>query len=45
MQLEIVIPSEVSQKEEIKYHMISFMWNQNYGTDEPIYKIEIDSDM
>ena len=27
MDLEIIIPSEVSQTEKDKYHMISHMWN------------------
>ena len=35
--------SELSQKErEIPYD-ITCMWNIKYGTNEPIYKIEIDS--
>ena len=38
MQLEITIPSEVSQKEKDKYHMISQKWNLRYGTNEPIYR-------
>lgn len=42
MQL-IIILSEVSQKEKDKNHMISLMWNLEYGTDEPIYKAETDS--
>ena len=44
MQLEIIIVSEVSQKEKDKYHMIiTYMWNLKYGTNEPIYKTETDS--
>ena len=43
MDLEIIILSEVSQKEKDKYHMISHMWNLKYGTNEPIYKPETDS--
>ena len=40
-ELEILILSEVSQKEKDKYHMISLnMWNLKYGTDDPIYKTE-----
>jgi len=41
MQLEILIPSEVSQKEkgQIPYDM----WNLKYGTNEPIYRTETDS--
>ena len=35
--------SEVSQKEKDKYHMVLHMWTLNYGTNEPIYKIETDS--
>jgi len=34
MQLELLILSEVSQKEKDKYHMISHMWNlifKNYA--------------
>ena len=37
MQLEIIILSEVSQKEKHKYH-ITYMWNIKYGTKQPIYK-------
>ena len=46
MQLEIIILSEVSQKEKDKYHMITYityMWSLKGGTNEPIYKTEIDS--
>ena len=39
MQLEIIILSEVSQKEKDKYHM----WNLKYGTSEPNYETETDS--
>ena len=39
MQLEILILNEVSQKED-KYHMISDL---KYGTNEPMYKTETDS--
>ena len=44
MDLEILILSEVSQKEKdkISYDII-YMWNLKYGTDEPIYRIETDS--
>ena len=43
-QLEILILSEVSQKEKDKYHMIiTYMWNLKYGTNEPIFKLETDS--
>ena len=41
MQLDIL--SEVSQKEKGKYHDISYMWNLRYGINEPMYKIEADS--
>ena len=40
MELETLILSEVSQKEKDKYHMISHIWNQIYGTNEPIYRKE-----
>ena len=43
MQLEIILLSEVSQKEMDKYHMITYMWNIKYGTNELIYKMETDS--
>ena len=35
MELELVILSEVSQKEKDKYHMMSiYMWNLNYAANE-----------
>ena len=40
MEVEILILSEVSQKEKDKYHMISHMWNLKYGTNEPTYRTE-----
>ena len=44
MQLQIILLSEVSQKEKDKYHMIiTYMSNLKYGTNELIYKIETDS--
>ena len=39
MDLEIILISEVSQKEKDKYHVISL----KYGKNEPIYKAETDS--
>ena len=40
MEREIIILSEVSQKErEIPYD-ITYMWNLNYDTNELIYKTE-----
>ena len=42
IQLEIIILSEVSQKEKGKYH-ITYMWNLKYDTNEPVYKTEADS--
>ena len=42
MQLKIIILSEISQKEKDKYHT-TYMWNLKYGTDEPNYKTEADS--
>ena len=41
MQLEIIILSEVGPKEKDKYHMTSYMWTLKHGTNEPIYKTEI----
>ena len=43
MELETLILSEVSQKEKDKCYDISSMWNLKYGTDEPIYRTETDS--
>ena len=46
MDLQIVILSEVSQTEKDKYLMISLiMWNLKNGTNEPIYKTDIESQM
>ena len=44
-QLEIIILSEVNQKEKDKYHMISLMcmWILKSDTNEPIYETETDS--
>ena len=38
--LEIIILSEISQKEKDKYHMISHIWNLKYNTNELIYETE-----
>ena len=43
MQLEILILSEVGKKEKEIPYDITYMQNPKYGTNEPIYKIEIDS--
>ena len=40
MQPKIIIPSEICQKD--KYHMILYV-ESKYGTNEPIYKSETDS--
>ena len=45
MDLETVILSEVSHTEKDKYHMISLIWNLKNGTNELIYKTEIESQM
>ena len=42
MQLEMIILSEVSQKEKDKYHMISFKWNLKCGTNESINRTKMD---
>ena len=42
MQLEIIILSEVNQKEKDKYH-ITYIENLKYGTNEPIYETETES--
>ena len=38
MELETLIPSEVSQKEKDKHHMISHIWNLIYDTNEPFHR-------
>ena len=43
MELETLILSEVSQKEKDKYHIISHILNLIYGTNEPIYRKETNS--
>ena len=43
MQLEIIILSEVSQKEKDTSYNIVYRWNLNQGTNKPIYKTETDS--
>ena len=44
MGLEMIILSEVHQKEKNKYRIISLnMWNRKYDTRELIYKAETDS--
>ena len=43
MDLEIIIPGEVSQKEKEIPYDITYMWSLKYDTKEPIYRIEIDS--
>ena len=49
MDLEIIIPSEVSQTEKDKYHMIAYRLyaesKKKNDTDELIYKTEIESQM
>ena len=40
MELEILILSEVSQKEKDIPYDITYMWNLKYGTNKPIYKTE-----
>ena len=40
MPLEVIVLSEVSQKEKNKYHMVSLMWILKYGTNESIYRTD-----
>ena len=42
MDPEIIILSEISQKEKYKYH-ITYMWNLKYDINELIHKTEIHS--
>ena len=43
MQLEIIIPSEISQKEKDTCDDFPYMWNLKCGTIEPIYEPEVGS--
>ena len=43
MDLEIIILSEISQKEKDKYCDITYMWNLKYDPNEIICEIETDS--
>ena len=46
MDLETVMQNEVSQKEKIKYHILMHICGiQKNGTDEPVCKAEIDTDV
>ena len=40
--IEIIMPSEVKEKKDKQYD-ITYMWNPKYDTNEPIYKVEMDS--
>ena len=42
MKLEILILSKSERERQIPDD-ITYMWNLNYGTNEPIYKTETDS--
>ena len=43
MDLEIIILSEVSQRESQTPYDITHTWTIKYGTNQPIYKTETDS--
>ena len=43
MDLEIIILSEVSQKEKNKCHMVTYMWNLKYDTNQHICETKTDS--
>ena len=43
IELETLILSEVSERERQIPYDITYIWNQKYGTNEPIYKTERDS--
>ena len=43
--VEMLILSEVSQKEKDKYHVISHMWNLKHDTDKLIYETETLTDI
>ena len=40
MQPEVIILSDIHQKENYKYYDITCMWNLKYDTNEPIYEAE-----
>ena len=42
MQLEMITLSKSERERQIPYD-ITYMWNLKYGTNEPIYKTETDS--
>ena len=42
MQIEIIIRSEVNQKEKKIPYAITFIWNLKYGANEPVHKTETD---
>ena len=42
MEVEVLILSEVRRERQILYD-ITYMWNLKYGTDEPVYNPETDS--
>ena len=43
MELEIFILSEVRKRKTNTWNDITYTWNLKYGTNEPIYKTETDS--
>ena len=43
MDLEIITLSKISQTEKYKYHDIWYTWNIRNDTNEPIYKMETES--
>ena len=46
MDIEIIILSEVSQKEKDKYHILMHICGtQKNGTDEPVCRAEIETDV
>ena len=40
MQPEVIVLSDIHQKENYEYYDITCMWNLKYGTNEPIYETE-----
>ena len=43
MQIEIIMLREMLEREGQIPHAITYMWNLKYGTNEPIYENETDS--
>ena len=43
MQVQMIIASEISQRERQIPYDVTYMWNLKHGTNEPVYETETDS--